>query len=82
MAWRIVESAADALADLARTIQRQFGPLPVAGAGGVLDGPVGARLACRVALQKPAADPAVGAALLAVTDGPTVPLVRTATMGR
>jgi len=78
VAWRIVESAADALADLARSIQRQFGPLPVAAVGGVLAGPLRCHLARRLALQDPAAEPAVGAALLAATDGPTVPLLRTA----
>ena len=82
VARRIVESAADALADLARSIQRQFGPLPVAAVGGVLAGPLRCHLARRVPLQDPAAEPAVGAALLAATDGPTVPLLRTAGPGR
>jgi N-acetylglucosamine kinase-like BadF-type ATPase len=81
VAWAIVESAADALADLARAIQRQFGPLPVAGVGGVLTGPVRAHLARRVVLQEPAAEPAVGAALLAATAGPAFPLVRMARRG-
>jgi N-acetylglucosamine kinase-like BadF-type ATPase len=68
VAWRIVQSAADALADLVRSLQRQLGPLPVAAIGGVLAGPLRSHLDRRVTLQEPAADPAVGAALLAVAD--------------
>jgi glucosamine kinase len=64
-ALRIVEGAASALASLVRALQLQLGPLPVAAVGGVLAGPVGTHLQRLVPLQVPAADPAIGSALLA-----------------
>jgi N-acetylglucosamine kinase-like BadF-type ATPase len=62
----ILERAASALASMVNALQLQLGPLPVAPVGGVLGGPVGAYLRRLVSLQAPAADAAVGAALLAV----------------
>lgn len=66
VAWQIVEEAAGALAALVHSLERTLGPLPVVGIGGVLDGPLREHLARRLRLQQPAAEPAVGAALLTV----------------
>ena len=65
-ASRIALEAAGHLADLAESIQRRLGPLPVAGAGGVFRAPViWDRFAELTGAVRPAASGAVGAALLA-----------------
>ena len=65
-ARRIALEAAGHLADLAGTIRRRLGPLPVAGAGGVFRAPViWDRFAELTGAVRPLAPAAVGAALLA-----------------
>ena len=65
-ASRIALEAAGHLADLAESIQRRLGPLPVAGAGGVFRAPViWDRFAELTSAVRPLAPAAVGAALLA-----------------
>ena len=65
-ASRIALEAAGHLADLAGTIRRRLGPLPVAGAGGVFRAPViWDRFAELTGAVRPLAPAAVGAALLA-----------------
>ena len=65
-ASRIVLEAAEHLAELAESIRRRLGPLPVAGAGGVFRAPViWDRFAELTGAVRPAACAAVGAALLA-----------------
>ena len=65
-ARRIALEAAGHLADLAGTIRRRLGPLPVAGAGGVFRAPViWDRFAELTGAVRPLATAAVGAALLA-----------------
>jgi len=65
-ASRIALEAAGHLADLAGSIRRRLGPLPVAGAGGVFRAPViWDRFAELTGAVRPAASAAVGAALLA-----------------
>jgi glucosamine kinase len=65
-ASRIVLEAAEHLAELAESIRRRLGPLPVAGAGGVFRAPViWDRFAELTGAVRPAASAAVGAALLA-----------------
>jgi glucosamine kinase len=73
-AQRITRSAAEHLADLADSIQRRLGPLPVAGAGGVFNAPaIWAHFAELTRAARPLAPPAVGAALLAATCTPLSP---------
>jgi N-acetylglucosamine kinase-like BadF-type ATPase len=63
---RIALEAAGHLSDLAESIRRRLGPLPVAGAGGVFRAPVvWDRFAELTGAVRPAASAAVGAALLA-----------------
>jgi glucosamine kinase len=65
-ASRIALEAAGHLADLAESVRRRLGPLPVAGAGGVFRAPViWDRFAELTGAVRPAASAAVGAALLA-----------------
>ena len=65
-ASRIVLEAAEHLAELAESIRRRLGPLPVAGAGGVFRAPViWDRFAELTGAVRPLAPAAVGAALLA-----------------
>ena len=65
-ARKIALEAAGHLADLAESIRRRLGPLPVAGAGGVFRAPViWDRFAELTGAVRPAASAAVGAALLA-----------------
>lgn len=64
-AWRVVDEAAGALAHMVVSLQHQLGALPVVAMGGVLAGPVGRHLGQRVPLGRPAADSALGAALMA-----------------
>jgi len=65
-ALRIALEAAGHLADLAGSIRRRLGPLPVAGAGGVFGAPViWDRFAELTGAVRPLASAAVGAALLA-----------------
>jgi glucosamine kinase len=65
-ASRIALEAAGHLADLAESVRRRLGPLPVAGAGGVFRAPViWNRFAELTGAVRPAASAAVGAALLA-----------------
>ena len=65
-ASRIALEAAGHLADLAESIRRRLGPLPVAGAWGVFRAPViWDRFAELTGAVRPAATAAVGAALLA-----------------
>jgi N-acetylglucosamine kinase-like BadF-type ATPase len=65
-AGRVALEAAGHLADLAESIRRRLGPLPVAGAGGVFRAPViWDRFAELTGAVRPAASAAVGAALLA-----------------
>jgi glucosamine kinase len=60
--------AAGHLADLAETIRRVLGPLPVAGTGGVLsDALIWAEFEALTDASRPLAPPEVGAALLAAT---------------
>jgi glucosamine kinase len=65
-ARKIALEAAGHLADLAESIRRRLGPLPVAGAGGVFRAPViWDRFAELTSAVRPSASAAVGAALLA-----------------
>jgi N-acetylglucosamine kinase-like BadF-type ATPase len=81
-AREIVTRAAGHLADLARTVRRALGPLPVSGTGGVFSDPViWAEFAEQTGATPPLAPPEVGAALLAaaprvraVLADPPVPL--------
>lgn len=73
-AQRIVRCAAEHLATLADSIRRRLGPLPVAGAGGVLHAPaIWARFTELTGATRPLASPAVGAALLAAMCTPRSP---------
>jgi glucosamine kinase len=73
-AQRIVRCAAEHLAVLAESVRRRLGPLPVAGAGGVLGAPaIWARFTELTGAARPLASAAVGAALLAAACAPRSP---------
>jgi glucosamine kinase len=73
-AQRIVRCAAEHLAALAESVRRRLGPLPVAGAGGVLGAPpIWARFTKLTGATRPLAQAAVGAALLAAACTPRSP---------
>ncbi len=73
-AQRIVRCAAEHLAALAESVRRRLGPLPVAGAGGVLGAPaIWARFTELTGATRPLAPAAVGAALLAAACTPRSP---------
>ncbi len=73
-AQRIVRCAAEHLAALAESVRRRLGPLPVAGAGGVLGAPpIWARFTGLTGATRPLAPAAVGAALLAAACTPRSP---------
>jgi glucosamine kinase len=71
---RIVRRAAEHLAALAESVRRRLGPLPVAGAGGVLGDPaIWAHFTELTGAVRPLAPAAVGAALLAAACTPRSP---------
>ena len=73
-AGRIVRCAAEHLAALAESVRHRLGPLPVAGAGGVLGAPaIWSRFTELTGATRPLAPAAVGAALLAAACTPRSP---------
>jgi glucosamine kinase len=68
-AMSVAREAARHLAELARAVRRELGPLPVSGIGGVLGSPViWEEFAALTGAVRPLSPPEVGAALLAAGD--------------